>query len=42
MASLKVNPTLKIFKETGSAFDATDFDSIKVDIFSSIKSNLFK
>ena len=32
MASLKVNPTLKIFKETGSAFDATDFDSIKVHL----------
>jgi hypothetical protein len=29
---LKVNPTLKIFKETGSAFDATDFDSIKVHL----------
>lgn len=28
MASLKVRPKPKIFKESGSAFDATDFDSI--------------
>ena len=39
MASLKVNPTLKIFKETGSAFDATDFDSIKVRLFFSTIGN---
>ena len=28
MASLKVRPKPKVFKESGSPFDATDFDSI--------------
>ena len=36
MSFLKVQPKMKVFKETGSAFDATDFASIKASLVNSI------